>query len=139
VTYNSVIIVNQVPLVFNGINLSIEAGASAAGIAVTATNSGTFTVIVYNATYVLFTQTNVPTPAASGKPIRTNQFDPLGVFQYTNMFNSSEQERYSLLLEQFRDAHRSALDMTERGSNRFDPIPLPREIVLLLRAGSAVI
>ena len=55
---------------------------------------------VSNATYVLFTQTNVITPAVSWTPIRTNQFDSLGVFQYTNVFNPTERGRYFLLLEQ---------------------------------------
>jgi trimeric autotransporter adhesin len=55
---------------------------------------------VPSATYVLFTQTNVATPAASWAPIRTNQFDSLGVFQYTNVFNPSERERYFRFLEQ---------------------------------------
>jgi hypothetical protein len=55
---------------------------------------------VSNATYILFTQTNVVTPAASWTPIHTNQFDSLGVFQYTNVFNPSEQGRFFRLLEE---------------------------------------
>jgi trimeric autotransporter adhesin len=55
---------------------------------------------VSNATYILFTQTNVATPAASWTPIRTNQFDSFGVFQYTNTFNRNEPWRYFRLLEQ---------------------------------------
>ena len=55
---------------------------------------------VANATYARFTQTNVATPAVSWTPIRTNQFDSLGVFQYTNVYNPTERQRYFLLLEQ---------------------------------------
>jgi trimeric autotransporter adhesin len=55
---------------------------------------------VSNATYFLFTQTNVATPAASWTPIRTNQFDSLGVFQHTNVYDPDEPARFFLLLEQ---------------------------------------
>ena len=53
-----------------------------------------------SATYVLFTQTNVATPPAAWTPIRTNQFDSLGTFQYTNLFNPNELARFFRLLEQ---------------------------------------
>jgi len=55
---------------------------------------------VSNATYILFTHTNVTAPAASWAPIRTNQFDPFGTFQYTNGFNASGAARHFYLLEQ---------------------------------------
>ena len=50
-----------------------------------------------NATYILFTQTNVASPLATWTPIRTNQFDSFGVFNYTNLFNRAEPQRFFLL------------------------------------------
>jgi len=49
---------------------------------------------ISNATYVLFTHTNVSTPLAQWMPIRTNQFDANGVFSYTNLYNPAEKQRY---------------------------------------------
>ena len=47
-----------------------------------------------NVTFVLFTQTNVSAPFALWTPLRTNQFDSFGVFNYTNLFNPAEPQRY---------------------------------------------
>ena len=55
---------------------------------------------VSNATYILYTHTDVVAPAASWAPIRTNQFDPFGTFHYTNVFNPSGAARHFYLLEQ---------------------------------------
>jgi hypothetical protein len=55
---------------------------------------------VSNATYGLFTHTNVTAPVASWTPIRTNQFDQFGVFDYTTLYNPAERERYFLLRQQ---------------------------------------
>jgi hypothetical protein len=43
---------------------------------------------------VLFTTTNVATPAELWTPILTNQFDQFGVFEYTNVFNSADHQRF---------------------------------------------
>ena len=43
---------------------------------------------------VLFTTTNLTTAIAHWTPIRTNQFDQFGVFEYTNGYNSAEPQRY---------------------------------------------
>ena len=48
------------------------------------------------ATFVLFTTTNVATPAALWTPILTNQFDQFGVFNYMTT-NAAERQRYFLL------------------------------------------
>ncbi len=52
-----------------------------------------------NATFILFTHTNVATPLAQWTPVRTNQFDQFGVFNQTNVAGRSEPQRYFLLLE----------------------------------------
>jgi hypothetical protein len=52
---------------------------------------------VSNATYVLFTHTNVTIPVASWTPIRTNLFDSFGVLDYTTLFNPTESQRYFIL------------------------------------------
>lgn len=49
---------------------------------------------VSNATYVLFTQTNVTASSNLWTPIRTNQFDTFGVFSFTNAYNPGELQRY---------------------------------------------
>ncbi|MBI3849792.1 MAG: hypothetical protein HY298_05810 [Verrucomicrobia bacterium] len=48
--------------------------------------------------FVLLTATNIVTPLAAWTPIRTNQFDQLGVFSFTNFFDVSEPERFFRLL-----------------------------------------
>jgi hypothetical protein len=53
-----------------------------------------------NATFILFTSTNVVTPAELWNPILTNQFDSFGVFDYTTLFNPSEPSRFFLLQQQ---------------------------------------
>ncbi len=49
---------------------------------------------VSNATFILYTHTNVATPQASWFPIYTNQFDQYGSFRRTNLFDKTERERY---------------------------------------------
>jgi hypothetical protein len=55
---------------------------------------------VSDATYVLFTHTNVTTPVTSWTPLRTNQFDSFGVFSRTNTFDPAEPQRFFLLQQQ---------------------------------------
>jgi len=50
--------------------------------------------------FVLFTTTNITTPAHLWTPIQTNLFDQFGVFSYTNLFNPAERQRYFLLQRQ---------------------------------------
>jgi hypothetical protein len=45
-------------------------------------------------TFVLYTQTNIAVPLASWTPLRTNQFDSLGDFQFFQLFNPAEPHRY---------------------------------------------
>jgi hypothetical protein len=47
-----------------------------------------------NATFVLYTTTNITTPLAQWSPILTNQFNQLGVADFTNSFNPAEHQRY---------------------------------------------
>lgn len=54
---------------------------------------------ISNATFILFTHTNVATPLASWLPILTNQFDQYGAFRRTNAFDRAEPERYYRLLQ----------------------------------------
>ncbi len=49
---------------------------------------------------ILFTTTNVATPAALWTPIVTNPFDQFGVFEYTNRFNRTEPQQYFRLSHQ---------------------------------------
>ncbi|MGB7770104.1 MAG: hypothetical protein WBN22_14810 [Verrucomicrobiia bacterium] len=44
--------------------------------------------------FVIFTTTNVATPAALWTPLQTNQFDQFGVYDYTNGFNAAEPQRF---------------------------------------------
>jgi len=53
-----------------------------------------------NASFVLFTQTNVATLAAAWTPLLTNQFDQFGVFSRSNVSVKTEAQRYFRLLEQ---------------------------------------
>jgi hypothetical protein len=123
----------------NGALLGSSDGATFGAVAVTATNSGTFLVVVANypqsssqgnGTYqlivnglsdgfkicipvisgtnlnvgvvggppgtngILFTTTNLTTPSALWIRIRTNQFDQFGVFEYTNVFNPADHQRF---------------------------------------------
>jgi len=48
---------------------------------------------------VLLTTTNLTTPAALWTPILTNQFDQFGVFNYSNVFNPAEPQRFFRLSE----------------------------------------
>ncbi len=50
--------------------------------------------------FVLFTATNITTPAHLWTPVQTNQFDQFGVLTYTNQSNPAEPQRYFRLLEQ---------------------------------------
>jgi cysteine synthase len=52
---------------------------------------------ISNATYILFTQTNVDTPVPSWIPIRTNQLDFFGAFTYTNVSGAADPSRFFLL------------------------------------------
>jgi hypothetical protein len=47
-----------------------------------------------NATFVVFTETNVATPLTLWTPILTNQFDQFGVFVHTNRFDPAEPRRF---------------------------------------------
>jgi hypothetical protein len=47
-----------------------------------------------NTTFVVYTATNITTPAAQWLPILTNQFDQFGVSEFTNTFNPAEKQRY---------------------------------------------
>ncbi len=51
-----------------------------------------------NATFILFTQTNIVTPLAQWTPLLTNQFDQFGVFSRTNVSGRYEPQRYFRLL-----------------------------------------
>jgi hypothetical protein len=53
---------------------------------------------VSNATFILYTHTNVTAPFASWSPILTNQFDQFGMFNRTNPFSSAERQRYFRLV-----------------------------------------
>jgi hypothetical protein len=53
---------------------------------------------VSNATFILFTHTNVATPLAQWTPILTNQFDQYGVFNRSNVSGRYEPQRYFRLL-----------------------------------------
>jgi len=55
---------------------------------------------VSNATFILFTRTNVAAPVTAWLPILTNQFDQYGAFRRTNAFDRAERERYYWLLQQ---------------------------------------
>jgi hypothetical protein len=55
---------------------------------------------ISNATYRLYTTTNITTPASLWTSIYTNQFDSFGTFSYTNLFSLSERERYFRLWQQ---------------------------------------
>ena len=50
-----------------------------------------------NATYILFTTTNVATPAAFWTPIRTNQFDLFGVSSHTNLYAPARPQQFFIL------------------------------------------
>ena len=47
-----------------------------------------------NATFVLFTHTNVSDPFALWTPIQTNHFDSYGLFTDTNLFNPADPRRF---------------------------------------------
>jgi len=51
-----------------------------------------------NATYILYTHTNLSTPFAAWTPLWTNQFDQFGTFNRSNAFNKTEPQRYFRLL-----------------------------------------
>ena len=55
---------------------------------------------VTNATFILFTHTNVAAPVAAWLPILTNQFDQFGVFSRTNVSHHADPERYFRVLQQ---------------------------------------
>jgi putative flippase GtrA len=122
----------------DGAFLGTGAGTNLASIAVTATNCGTFTVLVTSygpagtgpyglvanglsdgikvcppavtpptltlsgiggisnahATFVLYTAANLPTPLGLWTSAYTNQFDPIGVFSYTNRYNPALLQQY---------------------------------------------
>lgn len=120
----------------NGVLLKMAASGGDAELALTATNSGTFTALVRsyssggtgtygltanglsyglkacppvikgatltlngvggptNATFVLYTTTNVATSLGLWSPVLTNQFDRFGVFTYTNVNNPALLEEY---------------------------------------------
>ncbi|MGD0412158.1 MAG: hypothetical protein ABSC18_10690 [Verrucomicrobiota bacterium] len=44
--------------------------------------------------FVIYTTTNVATPAALWTPLQTNQFDQFGVYDYTNGFNPADPQRF---------------------------------------------
>jgi hypothetical protein len=52
-----------------------------------------------NATFILYTATNLSTPLSLWSPILTNQFDAFGGFDYTNGFNRNESTRFFRLLQ----------------------------------------
>jgi len=52
------------------------------------------------ATFVIYTSTEVTTPTALWSPYVTNQFDSLGLFELLSTFNKNEPERFFRLLEQ---------------------------------------
>lgn len=53
-----------------------------------------------DAEFILFTHTNVATPASLWSPILTNNFDEFGVFSYERPLNPAEPQRYFLLQQQ---------------------------------------
>jgi trimeric autotransporter adhesin len=55
---------------------------------------------VPSATYILFGQTNATVHAAFWTPLRTNQFDSLGLFQYTNVPGPNTPQYYYRLIEE---------------------------------------
>jgi hypothetical protein len=56
---------------------------------------------ITNATFILFTHTNITTPLArKWTPILTNQFRQFGAFSRTNLFNPAERQRYYRSLHQ---------------------------------------
>ena len=52
-----------------------------------------------NATFVLYTTTNVIMPLGLWAPILTNEFDRFGVFTYTNVYNPALQQEYFRFIE----------------------------------------
>jgi hypothetical protein len=122
----------------NGAPLESVGDGTALGIAYTATNCGTFTVLVSsysvggtgtygftanglsdeireclpkisgtnfvfnevggntnaNASFILYSTTNVATPLGLWIPVLTNQFDQFGVFGYTNGYNPALKQQY---------------------------------------------
>jgi hypothetical protein len=53
-----------------------------------------------NATFVLFTETNITTPVALWSPVLTNQFDSFGVFSRTSVLLRTEPKRFYELQQQ---------------------------------------
>jgi hypothetical protein len=122
----------------NGALLETAGPSTALSIAYTATNCGTFTVLVSayfsgdtgtygltanglsdelrecpptisgtsftfngvggntnaNASFVLYSTTNVATPFGHWIPVLTNQLDQFGVFSYTNIYNSTQRQQF---------------------------------------------
>ena len=116
--------------------LKTAGGSTVSSVAYTATNCGTFTVLVSswfsggtgtyglnangltdelklclpvisgtnltlngvggttNASFVLYSTTNIATPWGLWTPVFTNHFDQFGVFTYTNGFNPTQQQKY---------------------------------------------
>jgi hypothetical protein len=125
----------------SGALLKTAASGSLAAITYTATNCGTFTVLVSsyssggtgtygltapglseelrlcspvirgstltlngiggatNATFVLYTTTNVTTPFGLWTPVLTNQFDKFRVLTYTNVYNPAVRQLYFRFIE----------------------------------------
>ena len=52
-----------------------------------------------NATFVLYTSTNVTTPRALWTPILTNQFDSFGAFELTNSFTGGLRQQFFWMSE----------------------------------------
>jgi hypothetical protein len=126
----------------NGALLKSAANSAALSIAYTATNCGTFTVLVSayfgggieggtgtyvltanglsdelreclpkisgtnfsfkevggntnaNASFILYSTTNIATPFGLWIPVLTNHFDQFGVFAYTNIYNPAQRQQY---------------------------------------------
>jgi hypothetical protein len=52
------------------------------------------------ATFILYSATNIATPFGLWTPVLTNQFDPFGVFGYTNGYDPALKQQYFRFLEQ---------------------------------------
>ena len=121
-----------------GVLLKTTGGSTVSSIAYTATNCGTFTVLVSswfsegtgtygltanglsdelreclpkisgtnftfngvggnnnaNASFILYSTTNIATPFRLWTPVLTNHFDQFGVFAYTNIYNPAQRQQF---------------------------------------------
>ena len=75
-------------------------GVGAVSVSVTATNNGTFTVLVSDDTggssgvYRVLSSTNLALPILQWVPVQTNQFSGVGGFIFTNLIDPAKTEEF---------------------------------------------